>query len=160
MRWPLLALGLVSAVATACSYDRTTLAAAGDLAIADAFATASAAPEMSSLYFTVINRGTVDDTVVGIRSVAKAELHTMVRRDGLSIMEPVPSLPVPHDSCVVLQPGSYHVMLTGLPNPLAAGDTIPVSVTMAVAGTIDMRVPVRTYTDVVEHLNDAGENCP
>jgi copper(I)-binding protein len=51
-------------------------------------------------------------------------------------------------------------MLTGLPNPLAAGDTIPVSVTMAVAGTIDMRVPVRTYTDVVEHLNDAGEDCP
>jgi copper(I)-binding protein len=160
MRPTLPALSLMGTLVTACIHDRTTVAAAGAIAIADAFATASAAPEMSSLYFTVINRGTDDDTVTAITSVAKAELHTMVMRDGLSTMEPVPSLLVPHDSCVIMKPGSYHVMLTGLPTPLAAGDTIPVSVMMARAGAIDMRVPVRSYTDVVEHLDEAGGDCP
>lgn len=150
-------VGLV--IAGGCTPRRTVVAEAGDIAIADAYATVSAAPEMSSVYFTVLNRGSAPDTLLTVRSIGAAELHTMVTTNGLSSMVPVPALPIPGDSCVTLKPGSYHVMLHGLPTPLAAGDTIDVSLAMSRVGTVDLRVPVLTYTEVVERLDAVGGDC-
>jgi copper(I)-binding protein len=143
-----------------CADARTIVTESDDIAIATAYATASAAPEMSSVYFTVINRGGVEDTLLAVRSVGTAELHTVETHDGLSSMVPVAALPVPGHTCVILKPGSYHVMLRRLPTPLAAGDSIDVSLDMALAGTLEMRIPVLTYTDVVELVDAAGERCP
>ena len=151
---------LIATAAAACGRESGVVTASGDIAVAAAYATASAAPEMSALYFTLLNRGAAADTLLRVESVGHAELHTMVTTDGLSKMTPVASLPVHGDSCVAMRPGSYHVMLHGLPTPLAAGDSIDVTITMALAGSIEFRMPVVTYTDVIERLDAARGVCP
>ena len=52
-------------------------------------------------------------------------------------------LPVPAGGSVVLKPGGYHVMLIGLKKPLAAGESIPLTLTFEKAGNISVTVPVR-----------------
>jgi copper(I)-binding protein len=151
---------LAAAVCAGCGESRPIVAEAGHIAIADAYATASAAPDMSSVYFTVRNRGAVADTLLAVQSTGTAELHTMVTQNGLSSMVPVTALPVLGGTCVMLKPGGHHVMLRGLPTPLAEGDSIDVSVSMARAGTIAFRIPVLTYTGVVERLDAARGDCP
>jgi len=154
------ALLLLATATAGCGGNTAVVAEHGDIAVAAAYATASAAPEMSAAYFTLLNRGAAADTLLHVQSVAHAELHTVVTTDGLSSMTPVASLPVPADSCVAMRPGSYHVMLHGLPTPLEAGDSIDVTIEMARAGTIAFRMPVLNYTGVVESLDAARAVCP
>lgn len=156
-RWTVV---LVAVTAVACTQEVAVVGERGDIAVTAAFATASAAPDLSALYFTLLNRGSVADTLAHIASVAPAVLHTVVTNDGLSTMAPVAALPIPADSCVAMRPGGYHVMLHGLPTPLAAGDSIDVTITMTRTGEIAFRIPVLTYTDVVERLDAAKAACP
>ena len=57
-------------------------------------------------------------------------------------MRPVDALPVSQSSPVKLTPGGYHLMLTGLTRPLAVGDTFPLTLTFAQAGSISTTVKV------------------
>jgi len=150
-RAPIALLG--ACVAAACGTGRPPLAGGGGLAVLQAYATASAAPDVSALYLTIENRGTAADTLLGVTTpVGHAMLHTVEANNGLSTMRPVERLPIAAGTEIRMRPGAYHVMLTGLPAPLAAGDTIDVEATFARAGALRFRAPVMTYTDVVEHL--------
>jgi copper(I)-binding protein len=51
-------------------------------------------------------------------------------------MRPVPALPVAPDQPLVLKPGSYHMMLFGLRQPLKEGDHLPVTLHFAGAGSV------------------------
>ena len=144
---------LAACAAAACGTGRPPVAAGGDIAVLQAYATASAAPDVSALYLTIENRGTAADTLLGVTTpVGHAMLHTVETNNGLSTMRPVERLPIAAGTEIRMRPGAYHVMLTGLPAPLAAGDTIEVEATFARAGALRFRAPVITYTDVVEHL--------
>ena len=72
-------------------------------------------------------RGTATVRLVGVASpVAKsAEVHNMTMENGVMKMFPVAALDVPAGKTVRLAPGGYHVMLTGLQKPLAAGERVP-----------------------------------
>jgi copper(I)-binding protein len=151
---------LAALTSTACTdgAQRTPVATAGDLSIYDAYAPASAAPDVASLYFTVVNGATADDTLLAIRIVdGKAELHDVVTEDGLTRMQHVPALPIPAGGTARLAPGGYHVMLTELSAPLEVGQTVPVALVFARGGTVRFAVPVLTYTDVVQRLEGGPE---
>jgi hypothetical protein len=61
-------------------------------------------------------------------------------------------LVIPAGASVGLAPGGYHVMLTGLRRPLVAGDSIFIVLDLARANLLRFRVPVLTYTEMVERL--------
>jgi hypothetical protein len=62
-------------------------------------------------------------------------------------MRPVPGgLELPPGKPVSLQPGGYHIMLTGVKAPLQGGQSIPVRLTFEHAAPLDIMVTVRPLT--------------
>jgi hypothetical protein len=69
----------------------------------------------SVLYFTV--RGGPEDTAlrsVGSASVLRVEMHETVEENGMSMMRPLDSAPVPARGTVKFEPGGKHVMVWGV----------------------------------------------
>ncbi|HUY03939.1 MAG TPA: copper chaperone PCu(A)C [Rhodocyclaceae bacterium] len=71
----------------------------------------------------------VDATLVGVSSpVSKlAQIHRMVMDKNVMKMQAIPSLDLPAGKTVLLEPGSYHIMLTGLTRQLKKGETVPLT---------------------------------
>lgn len=129
------------------------VASAGALAVYDALAPASPAPDVASFYFTVVNGGTEPDTLLGVHADrGLAELHEVVTEGGISSMRPVLRLPLSPGDTLRLMPGGYHVMLTQLDRPLLLSDTLHVTLEFARAGELALDAEVLSYTDVVRRL--------
>jgi copper(I)-binding protein len=58
-------------------------------------------------------------------------------------MRQVDTIEVPAGGRTELKPGSFHLMFIGLHRPLAAGDTIPLVLTLADGATLAVPVPVQ-----------------
>ncbi|WP_088280510.1 copper chaperone PCu(A)C [Ideonella sp. A 288] len=75
------------------------------------------------------------------------EIHEMVMEANVMKMRAVPGLELPAGKAVELKPGGYHVMLMDLKAPLAAGQSVPL--TLVVEGkdgkreTIAVNAPVK-----------------
>jgi copper(I)-binding protein len=148
---------LVAALSYGCGEqppERVLTASKGHLAVYDAVATASAAPDVSSVYFTIVNAAAFPDTLFDIGTAAgAASLHTVVTdSNGVTRMQPLAALVIPAGSSVSLAPGGYHIMLTELRSPLEAGDSVFVALNLAQGNLLRFRVPVLTYTEMVERL--------
>lgn len=116
-KFSLVAAGLALAVLSACQPP-------AQLLVEKAYIQLSPVKDNpSALYFTV--RGGPADTE--LRSVTSAyiqrlEMHETVEEDGMSMMKPITSVPVPTRSEVKFEPGGRHVMVWGLDNAaLTAG---------------------------------------
>ncbi len=87
--------------------------------------------------------------LVGVASPAAgvAEVHEMAREGDVMRMRAVPALALPADKAVELKPGGYHLMLMDLKQPLKAGDTVPLTLTLRDAqgreSRADVQVPVQ-----------------
>lgn len=153
---------LVAALSYACGErqpEPVLTASKGHIAIYDAVAAASAAPDVSSVYFTIANAATFPDTLIAVSTaVGTASLHTPVTdSSGVTRMQPLAGLVIPAGASVGLAPGGYHIMLTGLRRPLVAGDSIFLALDLARANLLRFRVPVLTYTEVVEQLEPPSD---
>jgi copper(I)-binding protein len=97
-------------------------------------------------YFTIRNVGKDADRLLRVSSpVAQTvELHSMTMVGTLMKMRAVSALDIPPGSTVALGTGGYHVMLTGLRQPLAVGDKVPLTLTFEKAGRLD----VSAYVEV------------
>jgi len=130
------------------------VAVKGGLEIYHAYAPASPAPDVASLYFTIANAGQLPDTLTAVRtSAGMAMLHDMVMEGGLSKMQHVPTIAIAAGDTLRLVPGSYHVMLSQLARPLEVGNTISVTLQFARIGELAFDAIVLTYTEVVERLD-------
>jgi len=58
---------------------------------------------------------------------ATVEVHEMSMDKGVMKMRAVPKLDLPAGKAVALKPGSYHIMLMDLKQPLKKGDSVPLS---------------------------------
>lgn len=99
-----------------------------------------------AVYMTIDNKSDTADKLTGVSSdvADKVQVHEMKVENGIMQMREITGgLPVPANGSVVLKPGSYHVMLIGLKKPLTAGETFPLKLTFAKAGTISVTVPVQ-----------------
>jgi hypothetical protein len=102
--------------------------------------------QTGALYMTIDNKSGTADRLTGASSnvADKLQIHEMSVVNGVMQMrELADGLPVPADGSVVLKPGSYHVMLIGLKQPLTVGETFPVTLKFEKAGTISVTVPVQ-----------------
>jgi copper(I)-binding protein len=110
----------------------------------------------SAAYATITNTGTSNDALVSVStSAATATLHqTVESADGSSgTMVAVERIVVPASGSVTLQPGGYHVMLTGLTEGFGVGSTIHMTWTFASGTTITTTFPV---IDVADRPTSSG----
>jgi copper(I)-binding protein len=74
----------------------------------------------SAAYMVIANAGAQPDALVGARCAcaAKVDVHKSEDMHGMSMMLPAGPVVVPPHGQVLFQPGGYHLMLTGLKEPL------------------------------------------
>jgi copper(I)-binding protein len=120
-----------------------------DVAVYNAFAPSSPAPNLATVYFSLVNKRERRDSLVEVIFMAagRTEMHTV--QNG---MVQVSSIPMDSRGTVDMEPGSYHVMLLDLVARLELGDTIDVTLRFAEAEEAHIRAPVLTYTEVVQNL--------
>ncbi|MBV8911828.1 MAG: copper chaperone PCu(A)C [Acetobacteraceae bacterium] len=138
-------LARISAAALAATLVIGVAFAQGGLVKVDG-AWARATPpraEVGAVYLTLT--ASTPDRLVGVSTpaAAKAEVHEMSMENGVMRMRETSSLALPAGQPVVLGPGGYHIMLTGLKGPLKPGQTIPLHLTFASAPPADVTVNVR-----------------
>ncbi|MBE9639292.1 copper chaperone PCu(A)C [Salipiger mangrovisoli] len=98
-------------------------------------------------FFTVTNTGTEDDRLIEARVAPELadhlEIHEMAM-DGqvMKMRELSEGLPIPAGATVELKPGSYHLMMMGLKQPLVEGESVTISLTFEKAGTIEVPLAI------------------
>jgi copper(I)-binding protein len=121
---------------------------AGSIEISNPWARAT--PKGASVggaYMTITNNGTEPDRLVGASSpVAKqAEVHQMSMDKGVMSMRPVRGgLEIKPGQTVVFNPESFHLMLTGLKQPLGQGERVRATLDFAKAGKVDLELVVES----------------
>jgi len=120
----------------------------GSIEIANAWtrATPKGAP-VGGAYLTITNKGTEADRLVNISMpVANlAEIHQMAMDKGVMTMRPVQGgLEIKPGQTVVLSPGSFHIMMTGLKQPMAQGERVKATLDFAKAGKLDVELLVES----------------
>lgn len=96
-------------------------------------------------YFTVHNTGSNDDRLVSVSSpvASMAGVHQMTMNgDMMKMSEVKGGLTIPAAGTVTLAPSGYHVMLIGMKHGLMQGSIIPLTLTFANAGSINIEVQV------------------
>lgn len=95
--------------------------------------------DTAAVYVTL--KSPVLDRLVGASTpeASKAEMHQITVDGGVMVMRPVQGgLVLPPGQPVPLQPGGYHIMLTGLKAPLKLNQTFPLHLTFQVSQPIDV----------------------
>jgi copper(I)-binding protein len=98
-------------------------------------------------YFTLMNHGTAADYLLSLSTPVadRADLHVEEVTNGVMRMRPAGRLALAPGEAISLKPGSFHVMLFGLKQPLAPGDHFPLTLTFEKAGavTVDTMVAAK-----------------
>lgn len=141
---PLICLAAFALALAACGSDEAS-GSTGSLTVTGATVDVSPNPSQVAVRFVIENRSGVDDQVVSASASIgkKAEIHrSKVDDEGRATMDMLSSLDVPAGQDVAFEPGGLHVMITGIAEPLAAGDHFDLVMTFAEAGpqTVDVTV--------------------
>ncbi|WP_282355118.1 copper chaperone PCu(A)C [Pseudomonas sp. PS01303] len=104
-------------------------------------------------YFTVQNQGSQADRLVGVSSprAQKSVLHAQAPKDGLMDMQHAPVMDIPAHAEVIFQPGANHVMLSGMDQPLKAGEQFPLTLEFEKAGKVEVQVKVEPAEAQTSH---------
>ncbi|ROT94148.1 copper chaperone PCu(A)C [Altererythrobacter sp. FM1] len=97
-------------------------------------------------FMTIANSGTAADRLTGGSTPVAGELqvHTVDMTDGVMRMRQLEDgLEIPAGGSVTLKPGSFHIMLMQLKQPLRQGEAVPVSLTFEKAGTVEVELTVQ-----------------
>jgi len=115
------------------------------LVVQDAWARAIPGADMAAVYLTLRNVSSTAVTVTGVASPAagQAMIHETSVKEGQSRMRPHEQLVVAPGMTVKFEPGGLHVMLHDLKQPLTAGQTVPLLITLAGGNTVPVTAAVR-----------------
>lgn len=137
-----LSLLFVAALAAPALADAT----AGPLVIREAWARATPpGARVGGGYLTVENTGDRADRLVSVASPAsaKTELHTMQVEDGVMTMRLVEDgIEIAPGATLTLEPGGYHIMFIRPKAPFVQGETVPLTLTFAKAGAVDVELAI------------------
>ncbi|WP_434631156.1 copper chaperone PCu(A)C [Chromobacterium sp. CV08] len=106
------------------------------------------------VYLSLENQGKGADRLLSASTprAASAELHTHVNDNGVMRMRKVEGgVEIAPGQTVKFAPGSYHVMLVGLKQPLKAGDRFPLTLNFEKAGSIVVDVVVQDGMPAESH---------
>lgn len=126
-----------------------------EIAVSHAVVPAPPSETEATAFLTLDNRGGSADTLLGVRSpeAGGVMLHDVVG----GRMEMLAALPLPPGRRVRLVPGSFHLMLRELVQPLVIGDTVTLELRFAKAAPVVVRAPVLRYTEAVETATSSSE---
>ncbi len=106
---------------------------------------AEARPVTTAAYLVIQNPTDREDALVGVETAVaeNVEIHAVIMDDGVMRMRRVDEIPIPAAGEAVLEPGGYHIMLIGLLDPLAVGDSVPLSLRLRNGRVMNVLAPVR-----------------
>jgi copper(I)-binding protein len=135
----LLAIGTFAPLATAHEQKL------GDLVLHHAWSRATpGGAKAGAVYVVIENTGDIPDQLIGVSTdiAAMAHLHEMSMANDMMNMKSMDSLDIPPHAKVELKPQGLHIMLMGLKQHFAEGDTFPITLTFAKAGSVTLQVVV------------------
>lgn len=147
LRIALAAIGLVLVLA-ACGGQTTDNPAAGSGALVIDQVTANLTlPTASGAVYMRITNGTVeDDVLLGavVPGCGLVELHEMSMDGDVMRMRPVDGrqIPIPAGATVMLERGGLHVMCMEKSGTYTVGETVPITLEFANAGTVEVDAEV------------------
>lgn len=114
------------------------------VAVRDAWARATApGMTMGAVYLTLQGGATPDRLVAAATKRAGAtQIHVVTSDGGMTRMREAAGVDVPAGAKVALAPQGTHLMLMQLPQPLVAGERIPLTLQFSQAGTLAVSVRV------------------
>ena len=119
----------------------------------------------AAAYFTVIDKGTGADSVVAVHadvaqsvSLQTAQPHRMPNSSGYTamLMVPVASVPLGRNGSVRFVPGGNTAMLMNLHRPLAVGDSVQLTITLASGRSATTTAPVVVFEALEQVLAPNG----
>jgi hypothetical protein len=136
-------------LAGGCTARDAGIVTSGDIQVHGGFAFAPPTTSEAAGYFTIVNRGAGPDTLLTLTSsvAAGAMLHGQVQDGGMVRMVHLEAPLILARDSLVLSPGGTHLMLMTLEQLPKQGDSLPVTLTFARAGTVTVMLPVRAYGD-------------
>lgn len=130
-------------------------AVAAEVAVTDAWARATMpGQKVSGAYMRI--QSDADAKLIGASSpaVPRVEVHEMKMDGDIMRMREVTAIELPKGKAVMLEPGGYHIMLMNLPKPIAAGDLIPLTLTIESGGkrqTVEVQAKARAPNQPAQH---------
>ena len=114
-----------------------------DVVITYAWARATPGGAQAAAVYATIEAA-AGDRLTGVSTPAaqKADIHEMTMDGNVMKMRDVDGVDLPAGQSVTLKPGGYHIMLSGLAKPLKEGDSFPLTLNFAKAGTRQVTVSV------------------
>jgi periplasmic copper chaperone A len=112
------------------------------VSIDGAWAARSTRPHVLFVYMTISLGKGVDDVLIGATSpvAGKIDLLAPLPQGHRQSLEPVIALELENHAPTVLQPGEAHLILRGVKQRLKVGDSFPVTLRFANAGSRDVVV--------------------
>ena len=110
-------------------------------------------------YMIIHNNTDADDALIGASSpqAEVVELHLSSMDDeGMMSMAQVPEIAIPAHEDAVLKPGSYHIMLIGLLEPLTEGTDVEISLEFMTAEPQTISAPVLAMPPLGDMDMDMG----
>ena len=127
-------------------------AVAGEVTVSEAWARATApGQDSAAVSLHIVSRK--DASIIAVSSPASgsAEIHSMVHEDGMMKMRALDSLALKAKQEVALGDDGNHLMLIGLKKPLAAGDSVVLTLTVQFADKrkekIEVKAEVKPLTE-------------
>ena len=111
--------------------------AASSIKVASAYVPQPTTPGTTVAYLDIRNNGQ-DDKLISVRTSVggKVQLRAPVaRHSGVLTMRTVPDIPIPANSMTLLNPNSFHLLITGA-GAMHDGKDIMLRLTFANAGTV------------------------
>ena len=142
----------------------TETAATSTIALADLWSRETAEGQNAGgAFMTIANTGTAADRLTGGSSpvAGRVEIHTMtMENDVMRMRQLEDGLEIPAGGEVTLKPGSFHVMLMDLKQPLKVGDTVPLTLIFKGAGTVETELEVRAAGTMAPGMKHGEEDKP
>ena len=133
-------VALAALLAAGAAFAQTT--------VSDAWVRGMVAPQRATGAFIKITSAQGGKLVAVSTPAARvAEVHEMVMQGDVMAMRAIESLELPAGKAVELKPGGHHLMLMGIEQPLKAGETVPLTLTIegrdGKRETLQLSVPVK-----------------
>ena len=114
-------------------------------------------------FMTIANTGTAADRLTGGSTpvAGRVEIHTMtMENDVMRMRQLADGLEIPAGGEVTLKPGSFHVMLMDLKQPLKTGETVPLTLIFAGAGTVETQLVVKPAGEMAPGMSHGEGDKP
>jgi periplasmic copper chaperone A len=143
-----LKIAAVVSFCVAVLFTSVAISQTAPLVAQDAWVRATPGSDLAAAYLTLRNVSANPVIVTSVQSplAGHAMIHETTVQEGQSRMRPHEQLVIAAGKTVKLEPGGLHVMLHDLTKPLSVGQSVPLTITLAGGGTLQVTAQVRPLT--------------